>query len=122
MPRPKAIAAETSEIDLLILVVGEVGRWHRQGRALPRMGGFRFAGFDDLAAALARAEVPDVILGPLVSHSFDALDLARRLVELQYRGRVRVVAGQVPRPQAILSELRGAAPGLDIDLFLLPPA
>ena len=120
MPRPIAIAAQTAEIDLLILVVGEVGRWQRQGLPLPRMTGFSFAGYDDLARALGRPEVPDVIMGPLVSHSFDALDLARRLVELQYRGRFRVVSGPVPRPQSILAELRAAAPGLDIELFLLP--
>lgn len=103
----------------MILVIGNLDRWKREGRPAPELEGFRFATFEALDAALLASARPDMILSPLVGDGFDALEVARRLVELGFRGKYRALAGDVPNPDAVREEVREAAPDLDFDVFLL---
>jgi hypothetical protein len=108
----------------VMLVVGSRSRIG-SGKAgnLPRIPGFHFVGYAEVTAALLAATLPDVVLSPLFGEGFDAIDLARRLVALDYRGRYRVVADGLPEPGVVRAEVRAQAPGLDFDLFVIdsPP-
>ncbi len=103
----------------MILVIGNLRSWERAGRDIPRIEGFRFAAFDELSADLLRDARPDLVLSALMGESFDALDLARRLDELGFRGRYRALTNPLPRPDDVRDEVRAAAPGLDFDLFVV---
>lgn len=102
-----------------LLVVGNLRSWRRAGRALPQLEGCDFVGFAGLDAQVLERVRPDVVLSALVGEDFDALDLARRLAELGFRGRYRALAMDLRHPGTVLAELRAAAPGLDLDLLLI---
>lgn len=102
-----------------MLVVGNLRSWRRAGRALPQLEGCDFVGFAGLDAQVLERVRPDVVLSALVGEDFDALDLARRLAELGFRGRYRALAMDLRHPGTVLAELRAAAPGLDLDLLLI---
>jgi hypothetical protein len=103
----------------MILVIGNLQSWQRDGRSVPALEGFRFAGFDELTADLLDGVLPDLVLSPLMGESFDALDVAQRLDALGYRGRYRALTNPLPEPDAIRSEVRAVAPGLDFELFVM---
>jgi hypothetical protein len=103
----------------VLLVVGDIKSWTRKGRSLPDVAGFHFAGIQDLSVDYLETLGPDVILSALMGERFDALDVARRLVELGFKGRYRAIAGALPNPLAIRAEVRAIAPDLDFDLFII---
>ena len=70
-----------------------------------------------LHAALATAPWVDCVVSPLVSRHFDAVDLARELEAVGYRGHYFVMAPPLPRPDIIRRELCQTAPRLKIDLL-----
>lgn len=112
---------ETStQVELpVMLVIGDIKGWTRQGRDLPDVPGFHFGGLQDLTSGLLTQMSPDVILSALMGESFDALDVARRLSELDFKGRYRAIATSLPNPRAIMAEVRAIAPELDFDLFII---
>lgn len=105
----------------MILVVGNLDGWERQGRGVPDLAGFRFARFEDLDAALLDSVRPDMVLSALVTDGHDAVDVARRLAELGFKGRYRALAAALPNLHSVIDEVHEAAPGLDFDLFLISP-
>ncbi|MBW6507417.1 MAG: hypothetical protein K0B00_11780 [Rhodobacteraceae bacterium] len=64
---------------------------------------------------------PDVVLAPLMTPSFDMLDLARMLWMLDFRGQVRALTPAIPDPHLVCSEIMAACPGLDFDLIVVKP-
>ena len=87
----------------------------RIGFAAPAAG----LAFADLSTATLALIAPEVILAPLISRDFDALDLLDRLCDLQYQGRVRFHASKLPNLQIVLRELRSVAQpnGMFIELL-----
>ncbi|MEM8581017.1 MAG: hypothetical protein AAGF50_07460 [Pseudomonadota bacterium] len=59
---------------------------------------------------------PTVIVTPLVSWGFDALDVAEALYCAGYTGELVVMASNLPSPKVVERELRDTAPGLCITL------
>ncbi len=107
----------------IMLVVGNLRSWKRQGLAIPSIDGFHFVGLQDVTADLLSTLRPDVVLSALMAESFDALDLARRLSGLGYCGLYRALTNDLPNPSAIVAEVRACAPGIDFDLYIIdtPP-
>jgi hypothetical protein len=103
----------------VMLVVGNLRGWTRDGRTLPNLEGFHFAGFSQIEPGLLERIDPEIVLSALMGQDFDAVDLARRLSEAGFRGRYRAVTTALPRPEAIKAEVRAAAPGIDFDLFVI---
>ncbi len=98
----------------VMLVVG------RGGDSAPLvLDGYHFANFASLSLDLLGAVQPDVVLSALVHEDFDAFDLAELLTALRFRGRYRVVAQEIPHPEVVLREVRGAFPSLDFDIMIL---
>lgn len=102
------------------LVIGDLDRWIANGRDVPDLEGFNFTELEHLTNDLLMQMVPDIILSPLITDGFDALEVAHLLASFGYKGRYRAVTEAVPNARMILRELRAAAPGLDVDLLILP--
>lgn len=102
-----------------ILVIGDLASWQASGRLPPKLDGFFFIDFHDLTPSMLAAHEPAVVLSSLFGKTFDALEVARRLVEAGFRGRYRVVVEAVPAPHMIRSEVKSVAPGLDFDILLM---
>jgi len=105
---------------MLILIVGEMEYWAASGRQMPRVASLEFCEFSAIDDKLLRDVAPDVVLSPLLSHGFDALDLAMLLEAYRYQGRYRVLAPPLPNPSLIIDEVRLLCPGLDFDLQYMP--
>lgn len=69
-----------------------------------------------LHAGLARAPWTDLVVSPLVTSVFDAMDMAHQLSLGGYRGRYMVVTPALPRPGIIRNEIAQLCPGLTVDL------
>lgn len=101
-----------------LLVVGDLRRWQLAGRALPSGDGLFFASFIELTREFLEHTMPDLILSPLVAQDFDAVDVARRLINAGYEGRYRAVAERIPQPEVVRREVNAIAPNLDFDIML----
>jgi hypothetical protein len=106
----------------MILVIGNLLSWEREGRPVPSLDGFRFTSFADLDEHLLNGLKPEVVLSALMGESFDAVDVARRLAELGFTGRYRALTNMLPNADAVRDEVREVAPDLDFDLFVIRPA
>ena len=100
--------------DPVILAVGDVRQWTRAGRALPADSQIAFADFHEINEDLLQALSPDIVMSPVLSRSFDCLDLAQTLYESGFRGRFRVVAPDMPNPRVIQAEISALCPALDV--------
>lgn len=59
---------------------------------------------------------PSIIVTPLVSIAFDALDVAETLYCAGFTGELVVMAANLPHPHVVERELRDTAPGLRLTL------
>lgn len=84
--------------------------------------GLRFITLAELTESLFAHFAPKLILAPLISEDFDAIDLAKRLAELKYTGQLRVIAENLPSVDVIRRDVRAQAPDIDFDVLVLPPA
>lgn len=102
---------------LLILVVGEVARGLNPGCNLPADSCFIFANIHEITAAMIAVNKPEVILSPLLCPSFDCLDLALILSNINYNGRYRIMAPALPKPKVILAEIAMLCRSLDVEFI-----
>ncbi|WP_296425833.1 hypothetical protein [Yoonia sp.] len=102
------------------LIIGNSARWKAEGRLIPRLKGFQFVDIGDLTPQIVNEASPDMVLSPLIGDEFDAVDLAMKLNELNYLGRYRAIANDVPDVELIRREVYGVAPQLDFDLLIMP--
>lgn len=122
--RRKAVAdnpdqTERNGVETVILTVGEVTRWLEEGEVLPQHAQLAFADIWDVTPQLLTSLSPALVLAPLLSRSFDCVDLAARLYDAHYQGRYRIMAPQLPKPDLVLAEIRSLFPGLDVDVGAL---
>ncbi|TNC51163.1 hypothetical protein FHG66_06345 [Rubellimicrobium rubrum] len=111
----------------MILVIGNLMTWEREGRPVPKLEGFYFASFSEIDARLLSDVKPDVVLSALMGESFDVIDLACRLVELGFAGRYRALTTALPNAEAVRNEVQAIAPSLDFNFYVIgstldPPA
>lgn len=104
-----------------MLVIGPVSQWQRAQRELPLLEGIDFVEFSELSAEYLERTNPDFVLSALVGDGFDALDIARRLQELGFRGRYRAVAQRLASPEVVWAEVAAVAPEIDFDVFEIEP-
>ncbi len=97
-----------------ILAVGDVRNWISRGRVLPSDSQITFAEFHEITEELLRTLTPDIVMSPVLTRGFDCLDLAQALQEGGFRGRLRVVAPEMPNPHIIQTEIKALCPELDV--------
>lgn len=103
----------------VILAVGEIALWEQAGRYLESTSQLAFAEFADLSPELLQTLGPDVVVSPMITRSFDCLDLAQLLHQAAFVGRYRIVTPAMPNPRVLLSEIASLCPGLDVDVIAL---
>jgi len=101
----------------LTLIIGDMETWVGQGRDVPNIEGYRFIDIANLTPALLRRLAPDVVLSSLVGDNFDAVDIAKKLGQMDFAGAYRVLTQNVPDISLILAEIHGVAPRLDVDVI-----
>ncbi len=99
----------------VVLVVGHVS----DRMSLPRIPGFHFRPFHAINRQLLTLIQPDVVLSALIAQGFDAVDLARVLVDAGFDGRYRAVTEKIPNRRFVVAEVRATVPGVDFDLFVM---
>jgi len=95
------------------LVVGDMKRWKSLNEAIPDIKGFIFIDFDDVTSETLQKIAPQVVLSAVLGHSFDAVEIAKRLTGLGYLGRYRVISDGYPDPKLIEKEIATLTPKLD---------
>jgi len=60
---------------------------------------------------------PDIVLSSLVARKFDAIEIARKLGQMEYRGSYRILVNDIPNPDLVLQEVFNVAPYLDCDII-----
>mgnify|MGYP006273086845 FL=1 len=68
---------------------------------------------------LTGADAPELVLSPLLTPAFDALDLARLLTQCGYRGRYLALVDKLPSANLIRREVEAQSPGLNFDVVVL---
>jgi hypothetical protein len=77
-------------------------------------------GFDDLdTVVFTGPDAPNLVLAPLLTPQFDALDLARYLSEAGFRGRYLALVDRLPSANLIRREVKAQSPDLNFDLVVL---
>jgi hypothetical protein len=106
----------------LVLVVCETGAPPPAPGNDDARDGIYYAGIADIGARLIETLCPDVIVSPLITRSFDCIDLAQLLETLGYRGAYCAVTRALPRPEMIRTEIRALCPRLRFDLTFIDAA
>ncbi|MBL3568430.1 hypothetical protein DSD19_11030 [Rhodovulum sp. BSW8] len=68
-------------------------------------------------AALSSVQSVDMVVSPLLTEQFDAMDLATQLELGGYRGLYVVVTPVVPNPEIIRREIAALCPGITVQLI-----
>lgn len=103
-----------------ILVVGDLERWKELGHEPPVIEGYVFVDFEDVTLYALESIRPQVVLSPLLGRNFDAIEIARRLQAMGYKGRYRVITDGVPDPMVVDNDVRAVAPTLDFSVMTFP--
>ena len=69
--------------------------------------------------ALSGRGAPALVLSPLLTPAFDALDLARRLGQGGYRGRYLALVDRLPNADLIRREVAAQTPAINFDVIVL---
>lgn len=101
-------------------MVGDQSRWNEENEVLPQIDGFRFVDPEDLTAETLELFPAKIVLSTLFARDHDVIEIAKRLSDLSFEGRYRVIADALPRPELILREVASVAPGLDFEILNLP--
>lgn len=68
---------------------------------------------------LSGPEAPGLVLSPLLTPEFDALDLARILTQCGYRGRYLALVDRLPSANLIRREVAAQSPKINFDVIVL---
>lgn len=63
----------------------------------------------------------DTVLAPLLTKTFDAIELAEYLATQNFEGLLIITSDALPNVTLVQREIKLAAPGLNIELFQLKP-
>lgn len=76
--------------------------------------------FDELdSMSFAGPDAPALVLSPLLTPVFDAIDLARYLSQQGYRGRYLALVDRLPSANLIRREVEAQSPDLNFDVVIL---
>jgi len=76
--------------------------------------------FEDLDSIdFSGARAPALVLSPLLTPVFDAIDLARYLSQRGFRGRYLALVERLPSAKLIRREVKAQSPDLSFDVIIL---
>lgn len=103
----------------VLLVVGDLADWVGSSDAGLTAENIYFARLKEVTQEKLASVKPDIVVSRLFSKSFDALDIARQLRDLDYQGRYLAVTVPLPDQKVIVQEVNRIAPGLAFELLQL---
>ena len=115
-----AVVRNDAAATMHTLIVGDVRRWAAVGRDTADFGDFQYTSFSSLTRDVLDKTDPQMVLSPLMTNDFDAIDLARHLHELGYTGCYRVIAPNTAHADIIRADVAAVAPNIDFDIFEVP--
>lgn len=101
-----------------VIVVGDPAEWAQSGRPFPDASAMAFLSFEEITRSVLDTLRPSVIVSPVLSRSFDCIDLAVHLHWLAFKGSYRAISRDFPNPSVIESEVRACCPRLDFKIIL----
>jgi hypothetical protein len=76
--------------------------------------------YDELdSVSFSGAQAPALVLSPLLTPVFDAIDLARYLSQRGFRGRYLALVDRLPSANLIRREVEAQSPDLNFDVVVL---
>lgn len=103
-----------------LLVIGLPDQWS-DAATRDRGGGephwLDLCPFEALSAAVVERLNPDIVLSHLLSKSYDVIEVARRLHEVNFNGTYIAIWRRIPNPEVIRNEVRQVAPRLSFELL-----
>ncbi|MEL6168509.1 MAG: hypothetical protein AAFR35_07440 [Pseudomonadota bacterium] len=103
-----------------ILAVGDVSRWEQANGQRPVNAHIAFVEFHEISDVFLETVQPMMVISPLLTDTFDCIDLASVLSSLGFAGQYRAIAGSIPSPDIVRRELNSLCPDLDFDIVNLP--
>jgi hypothetical protein len=101
-----------------VLLVGHFGLGARPDLARHFGNDMRIVDFSGVGADLLDGFNPHFVVSPILTQSFDIMDLATLLWRLRFSGAYRaLVEVDLPNPSLVIREVRAACPGLDVDIL-----
>lgn len=110
----------TSDLDasrIRMMAVGELAEWLLTHGGLPASREVAYASFADVTLENLEKWEPEIIVSPVLSRSFDCIDLAQRLADIGFEGGYRAIGLNLPRPKMIEREIRELCPRLDFKIL-----
>lgn len=104
----------------IILVVGNIAKWQAELWHIPTEPALRYASFEKLDSDLLAWVEPSIIVVPLITEQFDALDVLERLSELNYQGKFLAVSKPLPSVSMVQEEFIRRAPEIDAGVVIVP--
>ncbi|MEO0915824.1 MAG: hypothetical protein AAFY31_02410 [Pseudomonadota bacterium] len=98
------------------LAVGDPQEWKQRGYALPREG-IVFLSFSDVTQETMDHLRPGLVVSPVLSNTFDCVDLAVQLYRVGFSGEYRAISTGLPKPEVIEREVRQMCTQLDFRII-----
>ena len=74
-------------------------------------------GYNEATPSMIAAVGPAIVISPLLSPTFDCIDMACILAEAGFRGKFRAVSRPIPNPRLIKREISEISKDLDFDIL-----
>lgn len=101
----------------LILLVGDVSFWKNSNQNFAKDAHIAFADFKDIGSDLLDVLKPDIVLSPLMTPSFDCLELAEKLCQLGFSGSYKIYSEALPNISMVSKELQNICPNLQVEIL-----
>lgn len=110
---PTGTASDISQNPYVrVLAVGDPQEWKQRGCSLPT-DGIVFLSFYEVTQETMDHLRPGLVVSPVLSHTFDCVDLAIQLHRVGFSGEYRALATGLPKPELIEREVRQMCSQLD---------
>ena len=113
------VTDQTGKVD--VLAIGDMREWHRIKGDFDVSSQIAFADFPDLSSAMLSVLQPELIVSPLLTSTFDCIDLSTWLASVNYKGQYRALSFALPRPEIVIREIKTLCPDLDFDVVEMEP-
>lgn len=118
--RPAVHDVDDRTLRVLALALSEAALIALPRHVLQPGARIRRTRFPDLTDELMTGpQAPDLVLSPLLTPEFDALDLARLLAQCGYRGRYLALVDRLPSANLVRREVAAGSPGINFDVIVL---
>ena len=113
--------AETTDEKMLpvVMTIGDASHWVEGANLVDAEHRIIYLNFTEVTPEIVMAVGPTMVMSPLLSNSFDCIDLACVLQEAGFRGKYRALTRSIPNPRLVRREIKEICPEIDFDLVFV---